>query len=291
MKKSIIDLLRPLLLLFLAVRMAPVSASSAGVAPQRDTTISREAARCPMRTDTISPSALPDSVVRRLARELGMVDTAEVAPQLRRLHYIETHLLPLVDTASLRRSSPRYLRRRERTFRQWMRLIPNQTTLQYAGSIGLMSAGIGWHYGRHDHWETDFLIGFLPRYHSEHAKSTFTLKQRYVPWHVVLGSRWTFQPLTTGLFFNTISGDDFWRNEPDKYPKRYYGFSTKVRSNVFIGQRWRYSVPTRKRRLHSAISAYYELSSCDLYIVSKAVNHDYPWSRTLSLAFGLRWEM
>ena len=108
---------------------------------------------------------------------------------------------------------------------------------------------------------------------------------------MVLGSRWTLQPLTTGLFFNTISGDDFWRNEPDKYPKRYYGFSTKVRSNVFIGQRWRYSVPTRKRRLHSAISAYYELSSCDLYIVSKAVNHDYPWSRTLSLAFGLRWEM
>ena len=136
MKKSIIDLLRPLLLLFLAVRMAPLSASSAGVAPQCDTTISREAARCAMRPDTISPSALPDSVVRRLARELGMVDTAEVAPQLRRLHYIETRLLPLVDTASLRRSSPRYLRRRERTFRQWMRLIPNQTTLQYAGSIG-----------------------------------------------------------------------------------------------------------------------------------------------------------
>lgn len=176
MKKSIIDLLRPLLLLFLAVRMAPVSASSARVASQCDTTISREAARCAMRPDTISPSVLPDSVVRRLARELGMVDTAEVAPQLRRLHYIETRLLPLVDTASLRRSSPRYLRRRERTFRQWMRLIPNQTILQYAGSIGLMSAGIGWHYGRHDHWETDFLIGFLPRYHSEHAKSTFTLK-------------------------------------------------------------------------------------------------------------------
>lgn len=80
MKKSIIDLLRPLLLLFLAVRMAPLSASSAGVAPQRDTTISREAARCAMRPDTISPSVLSDSVVRRLARELGMVDTAEVAP-------------------------------------------------------------------------------------------------------------------------------------------------------------------------------------------------------------------
>ena len=242
-------------------------------------------------TDSTALPQLPDSTIRNLARGLGMVDTAEVNPQLRRLHFVETQLLPQADTASLHRSSARYTRRRARTFRHWARLIPNQATLQYAGSIGLMSAGIGWHYGRNDHWETDLLVGIVPRYHTEHFKTSFTLKQRYVPWHVRISSRWTLQPLTTGLFFNTISGDDFWRNQPDKYPKHYYGFSTKLRSNVFLGQRIRYNIPTRRRIYHSAVSAYYELSSCDLYIVSKAVNKDYPWSRTLSLAFGLRWEM
>lgn len=261
---------------------AALTAESAGACA----TNARPCATAPLRPDSI----LPDSTVRRLARSLGMVDTAEVAPRLRRLEHIERELLPNVDTAMLARQNPRYLRHRTRSFRRWARLIPNQATLQYAGSIGLMSAGIGWHYGR-EHWETDLLVGIVPRYHSEHAKTSFTMKQRYVPWHVRISSRWTVQPLTAGVFFNTISGDDFWRRQPDKYPKHYYGFSTKLRSHVFLGQRLRYNIPSRHRVINSAVSAYYELSSCDLYLVSKAVNRDYPWSRTLSLAFGLRWEM
>ena len=172
-----------------------------------------------------------------------------------------------------------------------MRLIPSQATLQYAGSIGLMSVGMGWHYGKNDHWETDLLIGFVPRYHSESVHTTFTLKERYVPWHCRISRRWTLQPLTTGIFFNTISGDDFWKHLPDRYPKHYYGFSTKIRTHVFLGQRLRYNIPRNKRLLHQAVSVYYEISSCDLYIVSKATNKSYPWRQTLSLALGARWEM
>ena len=267
---------------------AALTAETAGACA----TNARPCATDSLRPDSLrsAPPQLPDSTVRRLARSLGMVDTAEVAPRLRRLEHIERELLPNVDTAMLARQNPRYLRHRARSFRHWARLIPNQATLQYAGSIGLMSAGIGWHYGR-EHWETDLLVGIVPRYHSEHAKTSFTMKQRYVPWHVRISSRWTVQPLTAGVFFNTISGDDFWRRQPDKYPKHYYGFSTKLRSHVFLGQRLRYNIPSRHRVINSAVSAYYELSSCDLYLVSKAVNRDYPWSRTLSLAFGLRWEM
>ena len=90
---------------------------------------------------------------------------------------------------------------------------------------------------------------------------------------------------------NTISGDDFWKTQPEKYPKKYYGFSTKVRTNIFLGQRFCYHIPKRNRLIHQSISAYYEISSCDLYIVSKATNKEYPWSQTLSLAFGLLFEL
>lgn len=185
----------------------------------------------------------------------------------------------------------RYDKNRQRLMKRWKRLIPTQASLQYAGSIGLMSAGWGWHYGKGQHWETDMLIGVVPRYHTEKFHTTFTIKQRYVPWHCMVSHRWTIEPLTAGVFFNTISGDDFWRSLPDKYPKHYYGFSTKVRANIFLGQRLRYNIPRSKRLAHQAVSFYYELSSCDLYIVSKATNKEYPWQETLSLALGLRWEM
>ena len=185
----------------------------------------------------------------------------------------------------------RYLRNRERIAEQWLALLPNQTVLQYAGSIGLFNFGVGWHYGRGEHWETELLFGFVPRYHSGKAHFSFTAKQRYVPWHSELSHRWTLEPLTAGIFFNTISGDDFWANQPDRYPKRYYGFSTKIRTHIFLGQRLRYNIPRRQRRRHQAVSLYYELSTCDLYLLSKITNRSYPWSETLSLALGLRFEL
>ncbi|MGM9803774.1 MAG: hypothetical protein ACI308_06300 [Muribaculaceae bacterium] len=225
-----------------------------------------------LKIDSINTVFIPDSVVRQMAHSLGMVDSC-------------------TNLATTPENLPKYLKRMQAIERRWMKLLPNQFTLQYAGSIGLISGGVGWHYGRHNHWETDFLIGIVPKYHSSGAKASFTLKQRYIPWTWRISSRWAVQPLTTGIFFNTISGDDFWRDLPDKYPRKYYVFPTKVRTNIYLGQRLRYKIPSNHRQLHSAVSLYYELSSCDLYIVSKAVNSSFPWSQTLSLAFGIRWEM
>lgn len=235
--------------------------------------------------DSSEVVTLPDSVIRRMARALGMVDSTEVNALLREAEQ------QMVDTVQAVRKQTRYERNKERLQRGWGKLIPNQYTLQYAGSIGMFSAGFGWHYGRHDHWESEFLVGFVPKFHSDHARATFTLKQRYVPWHCRVSSRWTIQPLTTGFAFNTITGSEFWAKEPSKYPSGYYGFSTKIRIHVYVGQRLRYNIPSRKRLINSAVSAYYELSTCDLYIVSKAINKKYPWRNTLSLAFGLRWEL
>lgn len=238
-----------------------------------------------VRSDSGTTVTLSDSLIRQLAGQLGMIDSLEA----RRCYALQGCKTHLADSAA--HIYTRYERHREKRIRGWAKLIPEQSTLQFAGSIGLLSAGFGWHYGRGDHWETELLVGFLPRYHSESVKTTFTLKQRYVPWHCVLSKRWTVEPLTAGLFFNTISGEDFWKNQPDRYPKNYYGFSTKVRTNIFLGQRLRYSIPSKRRIFVRAVSLYYELSSCDLYIVSKATNKDYPWSETLSLALGLRWEL
>lgn len=181
----------------------------------------------------------------------------------------------------------RYYKSTQRYTSNFAKLIPNQTVLQYAGSIGLFSVGLGWHYGRAHRWETDLLVGFVPRYASQSAKATFTVKERFIPWKIPVGRWWTVEPLTAGLFFNTIFGEDFWAREPSKYPKSYYGFSTKIRTNVFLGQRFCYLIPLKKRLTHKSVAFYYELSTCDLYVISAVTNRRVRPRDILSLCFGL----
>lgn len=197
-----------------------------------------------------------------------------------------------VDTATVRPSF--YVRRTARLKRDWAALVPNQTVVQFAGSIGAVSVGVGWHYGRGDHWETEILFGYVPRSNGSPHHYTLTGKQRYIPWHIPLSrrsERWVVEPLTAGLFVNTIFGEGFWRHAPSKYTKGYYGFNTKLRYNIFVGQRLRFNIPTRHRRFNKSVSLYYELSTCDLYLVSAIPNSRLKVSDVLSLAVGLRMEV
>lgn len=151
-------------------------------------------------------------------------------------------------------------------------MIPTHTKIQYAGGMGLLSWGIGWDYGKRGQWETDLLLGFIPRYSSRHFKMTMTLKQNFIPWSVYLGKDFSLEPLTCGLYFNTVFSDDFWTEEPDRYPHGYYGFSNRIRTHIFLGQRIRFDVPEKYRKFSKSITAFYEISSCDFYLVSAFTN-------------------
>ncbi len=187
--------------------------------------------------------------------------------------------------------STKYHRNTERYNDAWEALIPNQTTIQFAGSIGMFSVGIGWHYGKRDRWETELLLGFVPKYNSEAAKPTFTVKERFTPWNIDLSSRWSIEPLSTGLFVNSIFGEGFWRREPSRYTKGYYGFATKMRFHIFLGQRIRYRIPSRIRRYNKSVALYYEISTCDLYAISAFTNKQIGFADILSLGLGLRFEI
>ena len=126
-----------------------------------------------------------------------------------------------------------YEKRIERYTSLWDHLIPRYSKIQFAGSMGMFSFGVGWNYYRH-HWETDLLLGFVPKTtrnlkaesaKKRHAMATFTLKQNYIPWRVPLHKNIDFEPLTTGLYINTLLNRQFWVHSPDKYPEGYYFFS------------------------------------------------------------------
>ncbi len=93
----------------------------------------------------------------------------------------------------------------------WSRLIPQYEKIHYAGSMGLISLGIGWDYGKKSQWETDFFLGYLPRFEGQKGHVTVTLKENYIPWSIgIKEERWKFDPFTVSLYMNKIFGDEFW---------------------------------------------------------------------------------
>ncbi|MCC8088156.1 MAG: hypothetical protein LIO79_02680 [Rikenellaceae bacterium] len=167
----------------------------------------------------------------------------------------------------------------------WNSLIPRYAKAQFAGSIGVVSFGTGWNYSK-DRLETDILFGFLPKFADTRAKVTFTVKQNYLPWQVSISDKWYLEPLNCGLFMNALMNKNYWVSEPVKYPAGgYYRFSTKVRFHIFAGQR--FTLRLNKNGMKS-VTGYYEISSCDLYIISAATNKYLKPKDYLSLSFGLK---
>lgn len=184
----------------------------------------------------------------------------------------------------------RYKKRVEGYQELWQSLMPTYSKLQYAGGMGLLNLGVGWSYGKNHQWETDVFLGFIPKYSSDNSKLTMTLKQNFIPWRKPLNKSMTLEPLTCSLYFNTVFSDEFWTQEPDRYPKGYYGFSTRVRTHLSVGQRMRFNIPDSKRFFSRSITAFYEISTCDLYVVSAFTNHLSP-EDYLRLSFGLKFDI
>lgn len=164
-------------------------------------------------------------------------------------------------------SATSYDRRIHRYRKSWNALIPTQHVIQFCGNMGIVSAGIGWDYGKHRQWETHLLLGVIPKYDSRRVKITMTLKQNYIPWSVYINDGWSMEPLQCGLYLNTVFGHDFWTKQPTKYESGYYPFSTRLRPNVFVGERFTKSIPNNRRKYIKSLSLFYELSTNDIYIM------------------------
>lgn len=184
-------------------------------------------------------------------------------------------------------SIAKYEQRLQQRIDNWKRLIPNMFTLQYAGGVGMFSAGPGWDYGSSNQWETHVALGYLPKKYNKSAYWTLTLKESYLPWRVDLGrSPLELRPLCVTLGINSILHSDFWTSEPDRYPGGYYGFSSKVRFILGLGQRLTLNIPYNKRRLGSQLSLYYEVSTCDIYVRQKFLNSSIPLKDIITIGIG-----
>ena len=187
----------------------------------------------------------------------------------------------------------------QRMTSKWASLIPTHMVIQNAGNMGIVSAGLGWSYGKRHQWECDLMLGYIPMHDSNRGKLTSTIKGNYMPWNICLNpngdwnkkGRWNFEPLSASLYINTVYGHEFWRSQPGRYPDKYYDFmSTKFRLNAAIGQRLTYVIPQSKRQHHNRVTLFYEVGTCDLYVRSM-FQTSIPLKDILGLSIGAKFYM
>ena len=187
----------------------------------------------------------------------------------------------------------KYEQRIEKYKKRWSHIIPDYTKIQFAGGMGLLSAGIGWDYGK-KHWETDFLLGFLPEFSGQEAHATVTLKENYIPWRVALShetnfSQWMLEPFTVSLYLNKIFGEKFWQKPPKRYPQGYYYAATNLRINLAFGQR--INLHFKNPRFSNTMCVFYEVCTNDLYIMCAVQNKTLKINDIFSLSLGIKFQI
>ncbi len=195
------------------------------------------------------------------------------------------------DTAVEKRhaeKSARYERRAARFMQFWHSLTPRRVVIQYAGGIGFVSAGLGWAYGSHNSWETDFMLGYVPPYTTGRGKLTITARETYVPFDFRIYDAVRMQPLAVSMYFNVITGHEFWMSEPTRYPHKYYGFSSGIRSGISLGQRLHLRIPAEKRRRFNDVMFYYDFNACDIDIAAFASNHSVSLWDIVNISLGVK---
>lgn len=175
-------------------------------------------------------------------------------------------------------------------YEEWKRVLPTHVKAQYAGGMGFMSIGCGWDYGNKCRWETDLLVGFLPKAYSNRTHLTLTLKQNYIPWSIRCCDRFAIEPLSCGIYFNLITGEDYWVYEPDRYPSsRYYGFTSRLRTHLYFGQRCTYRL--KNNALLRSVTPYYEFGANELDLLAKFGNKSIRLSDIFFFSVGIKFQL
>lgn len=166
-------------------------------------------------------------------------------------------------------------------------LRPTHMSCQSGGGMGVVSLGTGWNYGSHRRWGTDIFIGLVPKYNSSSAKVSLAFKENFIPWHIRVNDNFSLEPLTSSIYFTTLISEKVWSHLPERYSHGYYMLPTKIRANISLGQRIKWHLP-QKASLLDSISAYYEIGTCDIYVLSAAGNSEVRFHELLQLCIGVR---
>ncbi len=169
-------------------------------------------------------------------------------------------------------------------------LIPKTAIIQYAGSIGYLSAGAGYPLFKNKRGNLDFNYGFVPAGKGGplHIAS---IKFAYRPIEIKLKDWGRIYPLNPGAFLSYHFGKEFdlhW--DKSQYEKGYYWWSSALRPHISVSNELKLNGKKlfRGSKINS-LSIYSEFNTNELYMVSYLQNMGgLGLSDIFKLGFGVR---
>jgi hypothetical protein len=162
-------------------------------------------------------------------------------------------------------------------------LLPDHAKVQFAGAVGLVSAGTGYAFGGR-RLELDAFLGWVPESLAGTDLFTLTGKITWLPWSARLARGWRLRPITAALAMSYTFGDRFFVVLPEKYPRGYYPLPTALRGTVALG-----GTIGRPAPPFAEVALYWELVAVDLPLALWIQNPGtVSAADVVSLALGLR---
>lgn len=168
----------------------------------------------------------------------------------------------------------------------WKSIIPDQVGLQYAGSIGFISADAG--YGLfNEKAALNFNVGYIPE--SLGGELTIiSVKFQYKPFNIPIGDKISIQPFNPVFFPSYTLGQNFdFKFEKPKYQEGYYFWSSALR--IHLGASTEVKILNKPAAKIKALSLYAEANTNDLYALSWFKNRTYtPFYRMFKMGYGVK---
>lgn len=166
------------------------------------------------------------------------------------------------------------------------RIKPDQVNLQYAGSIGYFSGGIGYAI-LNEKVTLSGHYGYVPK-NKGGWMSIFTAKFEYKPFTIKIKDKFTIHPINPVFFPSYTSGDNFdYQFKTSQYRKGYYFWSSALR--LHLGASTEVKIISHLNSSLKSVSLYAEANTNDLYAISWFTNRTRtPFYSMFKMGYGVR---
>jgi hypothetical protein len=150
-------------------------------------------------------------------------------------------------------------------------VVPDFVTMQYAGSIGYFSAGVGYNVFKNKaRFSTHY--GIVPENRGGYLNVVST-KLFFKPTTLTIWNRVRMNPIDVGLMGSFHFGDEFETRWPEGvHPKGYYWWHPALRAHLAMESSVTYEF--RKGHRLTSVTGYVEFNTNELYFVSFIQNID-----------------
>ncbi|MEJ5995205.1 hypothetical protein WG904_12320 [Pedobacter sp. Du54] len=163
---------------------------------------------------------------------------------------------------------------------------PDQVNLQYAGSIGYFSGGIGYNLFN-EKAALSVHYGYVPK-NKGGWMSIFTAKFEYKPFAIKIKDKFIIHPINPVFFPSYTSGENFdYQFKTSQYRKGYYFWSSALR--LHLGAGTEVKIISHLNSSLKSVSLYAEANTNDLYAISWFENRtSTPFYKMFKLGYGVR---